>query len=43
VFVYFTKVENIVAGISSQRTIRRALDRAVRKASKLDSKGCQCQ
>ncbi len=43
VFRYFSKVEEIVAGITSQRRIRRALDRAVRKAAKLESKGCQCQ
>lgn len=43
VFLYFNKVENLVVGITSQRRIRRALDKAVRKASKLESKGCQCQ
>lgn len=42
VFDHFTLVEEIVPLIRWQITIRRALDRAVRKASKLEGEEHQC-
>lgn len=43
VLVYFTAVEEITAQIRRQGTVRRALNRAVRKAERLTSKEHECQ
>ena len=43
VMTHFTKVEQVCSQIGSQTTIRRALNKAMKQAAKLEKeKSCEC-